>query len=265
MGLGHFLCSVVPLNNLHTTYKHFTVLTAPVSFNTLPHSDALSLGKPSLASLQVSAWTAVSTLCSHLQRTTGSKTLHKVLHIPQEKVKSIFLSVNSPTRCFPKVAFMMPKRSVVPAFSHCVSYFKATHSVLVYTFPICKLRFSHFKDSVINTVIFLIRHLALRHSTIPLWVWTTQAFLWNYNSVQGCSNWSFPSIDFLTALNSLTKNPNSPGHHPPYFSRSQCLSRNSYTFSPISFFLPVLSALTKGGNCYMMWLLNDQVNMVGNF
>lgn len=156
MGLGHLLCSVVPLNNLHTTYKHFILLTAPVSFNTLPHSDAFSLWKPSLTSLQVLAWTAVSTLCSHLQRTTGSKILYQVLHNSQEKVKSIFLSLNSLTRCFPKVAFLIPRKTVVPAFSHCVSYFKATHSVLVHTFPIYKLRFSNFKDPVMNTVIFLI-------------------------------------------------------------------------------------------------------------
>lgn len=179
MGLGHLLCSVVPLNNLHTTCKHFSLLTAPVSFNTLPHSDVLSLWKPSLASVQVLLWAAVSTLCSHLQRTTGSKTLRKVLHISQEKVKSIFFSLNSLTRCFPKVALVMPKRTVMSAFSHCVCYFKATYSLLVYTSRIYKLRFPNFKDSVINAVIFLTWHPALRHSTIPLWVWTTQAFLWN--------------------------------------------------------------------------------------
>lgn len=32
IGLGHLLCSVVPLNNLHTTYNHFILLTGPFSF-----------------------------------------------------------------------------------------------------------------------------------------------------------------------------------------------------------------------------------------
>lgn len=32
IGLGHLLCSVVPLNNLHTTYNHFILFTGPFSF-----------------------------------------------------------------------------------------------------------------------------------------------------------------------------------------------------------------------------------------
>lgn len=32
IGPGHLLCSVVPLNNLHATYKHFILFTGPFSF-----------------------------------------------------------------------------------------------------------------------------------------------------------------------------------------------------------------------------------------
>lgn len=155
------------LNNLHTTYKHLILSSAPFS---LFLTSSLSLA-------WISSTRMYKYACAHAHR--GPPVL-KLCTTLRRKSK-VFSSCLPPT-CFSEVLFMVLKSTGMPVFSSSVFYLKSCIlCIILYFFDLQVFKILNPKDSksYFPHLIFFKLLWALRYHIISLWVWASLSYLYH--------------------------------------------------------------------------------------